>query len=461
MDRGRDGSRRAQSSVIGIVLIIGLTLAAASAVVVFGSDAIDDGRQQSRIGQAEQAMTQFDSRTAQVALGDSDVQTIPMGQGRGTYRVNETAGRIKLYHEDWNGTNTTSDEHIYEANLGALVYESGGTTIAYQGGGVWRHDEGGGSTMVSPPELHNRKATLTLPVVQVKGTDVASGQPRATVRSVTSGKPIFPDLEGETTSLNEQYNDSDEHYYVNPVQEGNMTVEIESEYCEAWRSYFVSRTEGRVDDCEDGAVTAQIVALGTQGAFDIGDGSGISVRGVDSLEEFVIRIDQNEQKGASTFNSLDWEMSTETDDEEFGIQFKGYQTAKCGDSVEGIVYYRNDTVNQSWNNMTAFPLDGPNCPDHKDPLHLEVDLLNDSIYMNQQADPVTIGGTEYNSSNPPSIGTLVTYYFEKIEDMDLAIREGNQAKISDTSVGDMEYEGTGQVVTFLHVTENEVKVDFD
>ena len=188
-------SRRAQTSVIGIVLIIGLTLAAASAVVIFGSGAIDDGRQQSRIGQAEQAMTQFDSRTAQVALGDSDVQTIRMGQGQGTYRVNESAGRIKLYHEDWDGSNTSSDEHIYEADLGAVLYESGDTTIAYQGGGVWRRDDDGGATMVSPPELHNRKATLTLPVVRVRGSGSASGNAQASVRSETRGSPIFPDIE--------------------------------------------------------------------------------------------------------------------------------------------------------------------------------------------------------------------------------------------------------------------------
>lgn len=463
MDRGRTHDPgRAQSSVIGVVLIIGMTLAAASAVVMFGSAVLDDGRQQSQIGQAEQGMTQLDSRTAQVALGDSDAQTIRLGQGQGRYQVNETEGRIRIYHEDWDKSNTSDHkEEIYEANLGAVIYENGGTTIAYQGGGVWRHDKDGGSTMVSPPEVHNRRATLTLPIIRVMGSDAASGDPQATVRSVTRGKPIFPDIDGETTPRSDQYDDSSEVYYENPVSTGNMTIQIESRYCEAWRSYFLSRTDGRVDDCADGVVTAQIVTLGAQGQFDIGDNSELPVRGVEAMEELSIRIEQNPQKGASTFNSLDWEMSTESDDEEFGVKFVGSSPSKCGESVYGEVYYSNATVNQTWTNDTAFTLDGPNCNSEDDPLYLEVDLLNDSIYMNAQDDSLTIGGTEYNASNSPSLKTLIKYYFEKIEDMDLSIREGNNAKIADTSSGNIEYEGGGQVVTFLHVTENEVEVKFD
>lgn len=454
MDRGRiHGRGRAQSSVIGVVLIIGMTVAAASAVVVFGGTVLDDGRQQSQIGQAEQAMTQFDSRTAQVALGDSDAQTVRLGQGEGRYQVDETAGRIRIYHEDWNKSNTADHkEEIYEQNLGAVIYENGGTTIAYQGGGVWRHDEDGGSTMVSPPEVHNRKATLTLPIVRVKGSDASSGDPQATVRSVSRGKPIFPDLNGETTARSNQYSNSSETYYENPVATGNMTVEIESDYCEAWRSYFLSRTDGRVDDCSDGVVTAQIVALGAQGSFDITGGGELSVRGVETMDRLVIRMEES-NRGSSTFNRLDWTMSTQESGEEFGIHFeKGGGSVECGASMTGQVFYSNDTVNYTWSNETAFKLDGSNCADDEG-LYLEVDLLNESIDMTGDTNPTDRVGT-------PTLGELVKYYFEKFGDMDMSITEGNNAYIGDTSTGHIEYEGTGQVVTFLHVTENQVDVSF-
>lgn len=449
-------SRRAQSSVIGIVLIIGLTLAAASAVVVYGSDAIDDGRQESRIGQAEQAMTQFDSRTAQVALGDSDTQTVQLGQGQGTYRVNGSAGYIKIYHEDWNDSETSDhQEDIYERELGALVYENGDTTIAYQGGGVWRRDANGGSTMVSPPEVHNRKATLTLPVIRVSGNGASSGQTKANVRSVVRGKPLFPDLENETTPHSDQYSESSEHFYENPVQTGNMTVEIDSEYCEAWRQFFLSRTDGRVDDCDDGSVTAQIVALGTQGGFDISGQGALSIRGVESMEEFVFRMEES-HRGSSTFNRLDWEMYAEEGDEELKIWFGAADKAKCDESVQLEITYSNESSTQQWRNDTEFPLASSSTCD--DDLYMEADLLDSNVKMDALADPVTIGGTTYNSSNPPTLDVIVEHYFTLLEDADFTIEEHNNAHMSDTSQAWIEYEGGGQVVTYLHVTENEVEI---
>lgn len=461
MDRGRTrGPGRAQSSVIGVVLIIGMTLAAASVVVMFGSAALEDGRQQSEVGQAEQAMTQFDSRTAQVALGDSAVQTIRLGQGQGRYEVDETAGHITVYHEDWNKSNTSDHrEEIYEADLGAVVYENGQTTIAYQGGGVWRHDEDGGSTMVSPPEVHNRQATLTLPIVRVTGKGSSSGHPQATVRSVTRGSPIFPDIDGERTERDQQYDSSSEVHYENPISTGNMTVEIESEYCEAWRSFFLKRTEGRVDDCEDGVVTAQIVALGAQGQFDIAGGGELSIRGIEDMEELLIRMDES-SRGSSTFNRLDWTMSAEEGDEDISIWFGAADSAKCGETVQVEVSYSNDTEDHKWRNGTAFPLESSNCDDD---LYMEADLLDREVTMQDEngSSSFTLDGTTYNSTNQPALGDVIEYYLEKMQSIDFSISEGNNAYIGDTSSGSIEYEGGGQVVTFLHVTENEVGVTFD
>jgi len=356
---------------------------------------------------------------------------------------------------DTDDSGCDDDEYvIHEQRLGAVEYQRGDTTLAYQGGGVWRRDDGGGATMVSPPEVHNRQATLTFPVVRVRGSGAASGRQRATVRSATRGSPIFPDLDGDRTPRSDQYDDSSTEYYDNPVASGNMTVEIESEYCEAWREFFRSRTEGGVDDCDDGAVTARIVALGAQGSFDISGEGELAVRGVEDMNEFTIRMEESDL-GESTFNRLDWTMSTEEGSEEFGIHFeKGGGSVECGGSMEGEVYYSNDTVDYSWTNGSEFRLDGPNCPGSDDPLYLGVDLLNDSVDMN--GDPNPTGG-----GDPPSLAELVEYYFEKFGDMDMTIEEGNNAYIGDTSTGTIGYEGSGQVVTFLHVTENEVEVSFD
>ena len=164
---------RGQSSTVGVILILGLTLTGAATLVTVGGDAIQGTQSQSEIGQAEEAMTQFDSRAAQVALGDSESQNIPLGGHGGQYQVEADAGRVRIIHENWNGTdcdgcdsyaaydNTTDNGNttiLYNETLGALTFDAGDTTIAYQGGGVWRGDTDGGSTVVSSPEFHYRDA---------------------------------------------------------------------------------------------------------------------------------------------------------------------------------------------------------------------------------------------------------------------------------------------------------------
>lgn len=451
---------RAQSSTIGVILVLGITLSLASAIVVFGSVAIEEGQQQARVGQAEQSMTQFDARAAQVALGASDSQQIQFGQARGTYHVNETAGRVKVFHDEWNGSGTS--ELIYEDDLGAVYFEAEGTTIAYQGGGVWkRTGDNETATMVSPPEFHNRDATLTFPIVRVRGTDSASGRQTATIVGVGSSAPIFPDLDGETTAISNQYDTDSDQIYENPVTEGNMTVEIESEYCNAWKRYFETRTEGNVSDCSNDVVTAQIYASGTQGSFDIAGSNEIKVRGVQELEEFVIRMEESDT-GSSSFNRLDWTLNASNENGDFSIHFGGASPVDCGAAVPGTVTWENDTMSHEWSNDTEFELWGPDCPSSDDNLYLEVDLLNDSVDMNKATSgDATINGTVYNQSNPAPLGELIRHYFDVMGDMDVLIDEGNNAFLSDTSSGTLQYEGSGRVITYLHITENEIAVSFD
>ena len=104
---------RGQSSPIGVVLLLGLIIAAATSVAVFGGTVLQDSQDRSEVGQAEQAMTQFDARAAQVALGDSDSQTVQLGGSSGTYSVQEDVGRVRLLHGNWNGSDCADCEADY------------------------------------------------------------------------------------------------------------------------------------------------------------------------------------------------------------------------------------------------------------------------------------------------------------------------------------------------------------
>lgn len=468
-----DGER-AVTSPLGISLILAVTMAAAVAIVVFGAAAFDDSQRDTRVGQAEQAMTQFDSRVAQVALGDSTSKTV--GLGRGDYTIDGSAGSITIEHINYDGDEgTDTNETLYEAtDLGAVIYEHGGTKIAYQGGGVWRQDPQGDAQMVSPPEFYYRSATLTFPIVRIHGEDVRSGDTKAHVSREESAVDIYP-------NSSDEYGDGSP--YSNPVSNGTIVVTIESEFCEGWRNYFISRTDGEVSECVNDTVEAEIVSTGTQGDFNIIDGE-LVVRGVDELEEFKITWTEEGADQESGFNNFEWSASGESDEDSDKL-FEIYATVEGGGGGDSacendahakvVIYHSNDSGEsfETWEskNDTEFPFE---CPDDYD--ELTIDFLGDSDMEYTRSDEYTSGGEgqdlpEYAGhdeddfvENSPlneteTLEDVIRYYFDEMGDMDLEFAEGNNAGIGDASRGTIYYDGDGRVVTFLHVTENEVRVE--
>jgi hypothetical protein len=178
---------------------------------------------------AEKALTQFDSKAALVALGNTDTQTISFPQsGNNDITVENGTGWMRITID--NQSDGSGSKTLVNKSLGSVVYESGQTKIAYQGGGVFQRN-GNNSAMVSPPEFHFRNGTLTLPIVNVSGT--ASIDDDATITHEKTTKE-FPDRDLSKS-------------FVNPLTEHEVTVTVKSEYYKGWGSYFEERTEGRVN----------------------------------------------------------------------------------------------------------------------------------------------------------------------------------------------------------------------
>jgi hypothetical protein len=130
---------------------------------------------------------------------------------------------MNVSYQDSGGTVT-----IMNTTLGAVTYTGDSTTrIAYQGGGVWRTTGNGGSVMVSPPELHYRGSTLTLPIVSVNNNASIDDQAVITRNNTTNH---FPNA-----------------VRTNPLEGNSVTVEIHSQYHDAWNDYLQKRTEGAVE----------------------------------------------------------------------------------------------------------------------------------------------------------------------------------------------------------------------
>lgn len=233
-------SSRAQSEVVGVVLVLGMVLAGATTVVVFGASAFADSQEGLATQRAEKAMTQFDSKAALVALGNTDVQRVSFAQRGGEqYGVTNGTGWMNVSVQ-----NTTDGtwENVTQ-RMGSVTYDNGDDHIAYQGGGVWR-STGPGSVMVSPPEFHYRNGTLTLPIVNVTGDRSLDGGAGVTHVDTRSE---FPDRNVASRQ--------------NPMDEHRIWVQVQSDYYEAWGRYFSDRTDGVVEyDHDDRTVTLELVS---------------------------------------------------------------------------------------------------------------------------------------------------------------------------------------------------------
>ena len=226
---------RAQSEVIGVVLLLGLTTLVVGSTVALGAVALDDSQETADLNRVEGAMTQLDSKASLVAHGESPSQRVRIDRDRtADLRVDETAGWMRIDVETDDGSTTEN------VTLGTVAYERGDDAVAYQGGGVWRTN-GDHAQMVSPPEFHYRGSggtgTLTLPLVAVRETDdrpqdvvvVSAGQNRT--------ERLFPSENGS-----------------NPLVGGNVTITVGSEYAEAWGRFFESRTRANVTSVGENTV---------------------------------------------------------------------------------------------------------------------------------------------------------------------------------------------------------------
>ncbi|MFB6163612.1 MAG: hypothetical protein ABEJ31_00465 [Haloarculaceae archaeon] len=507
MDRSRPvgrGRERAQSTPIGYLLIVVMVLLGATAAVALGSSALSSTQTQSELQRAEHTLTLFDSRVAMVALGASESQRVSFGQGGGAFETHPDAGWLKLSHHNYTSGHT---ETLYNRSLGAFVYHNGPTDIAYQGGGVWRRGRTGAAQMISPPEFHYRESTLTLPIVRVHGGSSGSGDATAVITNAGPTRQVFPN---ESTSAppgpGAPYDATGEGYR-NPVDNGTVYAWVHSRYYRGWAEYFRKRTTGTVTVFDaNQTVKLNLVSLGGQpGDFTPPDpanagGGAVEVGGFGTghpLQSFELNL-----KG-SNFQNAHWSLWSDAGTNELEIHM--LSAGKCKNNggydghVELRVFYRNTSTgrNQEWyaeidnstaSNPTAIRFDcGAGV--------MHVDFTNTDSTMEYQ-DVVATGTTNKwqfpddidkptassvtLDEHPPVDGNrlvtagtgdtatvdfVVNHYMSLLPlKFDLKVQAGPGAsnRIDEgASTGRLEYtEATGtKYITFLHVTENDVRID--
>ncbi|WP_372912722.1 hypothetical protein [Salinigranum sp.] len=494
--------RSAQSETVGVVLILAITIVGTTAVVALGSNAIGGTQSQSATTRAEHAMTLFDSQAATVGLGDSPVRRVSFGGDEGSYAVVPDAGRLTVTHVNFDGgANNDADDvdnpgvswadgdddvNLYSGELGAVVYRNDETTIAYQGGGVWRTDGQGRATMVSPPEFHYRGATLTLPVILVRGSGGAGG---AATAKISRNAPAVREFPAPTAT----YPNGDP--YDNPSEKGRITITVESEYANAWGDYFEERTDGNITYPAADTVRLELVSTGLTGGFTMpNEGSAIEIRGLyggHNLDEFEIALRPDDTDSAD-FANLEWSMYAESGSRQFEAHLAQGTGSGCSATADVVVFYSEDggTTYESWVGEDAFTaqcsdLNG----DGDDEVKLVADFKSTTLLRNEkpsgqlvhfsnsgsrdttptfdQHPGATLGAAgnesyEYADGESEQLGTLMSHYLGLMgPGIDLTVDDKSSDSISESaSYGSINYPANDRFVTYIHVSENEIRVEF-
>lgn len=487
----RPRSERGQTETISVVLLLGLVVAGTTIVIAFGGAAISSTQDRSDVERVANAMTLFDSHSATVALGDSTVRSVDFGQSGGSFRVDDTAGEIRIVHRNYDGGN--NNYTVYQATLGSVIYETDdGETVAYQGGGVWQTDANGNSVMVSPPEFHFRDATLTLPIIQVSGSGGVSGNARATVTESIRANPVYPAR--TSTNPNAPYPNGEP--FANPVEKGHIAVQIESEYAEGWAKYFETRTDGTVTLTGD---TAEVVleSVGAVGAFDMpAEGNGVDVRALKNDDhpnvDFTVTLAND-----GHFNNMHWSLYADEGTEKFEIHI--YSDEKCmggsyGGTVDISLFYSNESgTYEGWqktfdpNATSAIDVDCSAGDMTVDLASSSESLEYGSIDMTGSDNKWQFGNEikswtvrdptktfthdsdtdgQYTTLSSKSLDFLTNHYLTQLgPEFDLKVSDGpgGSSRVDeDASYGSLMYDtGGSQYIAFLHITENGIEVTLE
>ena len=479
-----NGGERAQSEVIGVVLLLAITIAAITVTVATGSAALALVTDDAQSSSVENGMSQLSSQSSLVALGETDARRFDLGSvDGGDLRLDEDAGRVEVRIERENAT-----EVIYDDSIGTLEYRGERRDIAMQGGGVWAmHGDRG--RMISPPEYHYRGSTLTFPIVRLTGDET----------SPSSGAGVVRRSAGNPSAVNAT---------DNPLQDGTVVVEVESRYYEGWYDFFSQRADGDVmkDDANQ-TTTARLVVpdeVSFERALTVGDANGYEhsgnpnnelseseyQHGLSSPSPTALIASQIEsaaenndnvtscvtssgfvncgtvEAGTYYFDSdatVEGDLEFDTTDGDIIVVVDGdfdigeNNMTVIDDSDNGVSYYINGSLDLQGNPYIG--TENPAIEAQRNIFYVNGGFLDGSggdgtptieaIVYAPNADVVTKG-------NPTLRGAFVTKSLETGGNAQVEYDEGLR-ELEVTITG-----GPGQnPITYLHVSENAVEVDFD
>jgi len=471
-------SERGQSEVIGVVLLLGITIAAVTATVATGSVALGLVTDEAQSASVENGMSQLSSQSSLVALGETDARRFDLGSvDGGQLRLDEDAGYVTVRVENGTDGETT----VYDGSMGTLEYVGSDRTVALQGGGVWTASNGYGR-MVSPPEYHYRQTTLTFPIVRLTGTE----------QTPQSGTGVVRRFAGGSDNVTET---------ANPLENGTVVVEVQSDYYEGWYEFFTERADGSVTKYDANQTTVARLVVPDEVTFNRAislEGEYTHESGNNGLDESLYSedevypsagpmIDSALQEGEDTNNSLsncfdsgsactsgtyyasedvtvDQRVEFDTSDGDVTIAVDGdldlggndLEITNEGDGV--VRYYVNGSVFA--NGDATVGTTSAAVEAQRNQFYVREGFLEDGPGQGN----VDIDAVVYAPNSDTNLAGSVTLRGGFVFDT-LTTRSNAFTVDHDDTLDDIEIRiagGSGRnSITYLHVSENVVEVDFD
>lgn len=287
---------RSVSPLAGIILLFGLVIMGSLLLFLTAAPVVEKAEQASERDRVEQAMVQFNQEIGTATYQDGT----PVGQDLDLNKygaiTREGSGNITIESDG-----LSSD---IEATMGAVEWKGeDGTTVASEGGAVFR-ETGNETRVVAAPRFNydHQTRTLNFPVINTSGeTDLGNGnlEVRQTDVVTYAGQSV--------------------------VEDDNVTITVESDYCVGWETYFRAEAgDGAIQEgCgNDQTVVAKIGYLDIADAFEVGishtneDGYGTqgNPNGPDETQHALMEPIDNEidQVLNQTLNNQDTTFLNET-----------------------------------------------------------------------------------------------------------------------------------------------------
>ncbi|WP_440953515.1 DUF7289 family protein [Methanococcoides sp. FTZ1] len=461
-------SCKAVSSVVGALIMFSLTIICISVMLLYSVPVIFEMQEDAKAQKIEQAFTILDSRISKVALGESPVQTTTITLMGGTIDVNSQgeADRGKMTIQIINQTDNTNEE--FNCSLGTIEYVKDDRKIAYEGGGVWsNYGSRGGSVMLSPPEFHYNGVTLTLPIMTINGNSSSSGEGDFEIAVTSDNKPqiLYPNVSASAQRKN-------------PVLHDKVIVYIESQYYDAWANYAETMiyTSATTDDENETAII-EFHTVPPMGTFSLSNKikmGQVNESNLDPVYDFNFHYEAAQSQG---LNPKKYEMKAIS-----GTKTLIYTLQKKGgaDQLELHVTYMDTSVGsdyiEHWEGIDTFSIDGAQEDESSN-----VDLLDEYFIM--EYSPTSQDCAETDFSWGPSNATSelpdvefnadpaynqyplydITQHYIKLmtkEDPIEFILDGGSQDPMDYSNSKvtLNYDSMGNLITYLHVTQNELNV---